>query len=423
MSGLVTNETGRVVASLGEEVNGRRHARTELAIGSEQSSLYVLARSHRPDGPPLEVRIDGTPVGAFPASGDPVLSWRELTLPRGAGSATSSVTLSSSGSAMDAWSLGVDYTTGGGDQLSIDGGDTWSTDRIGHLHLAPARYVVRARVETAADPQPPAHSWEDRQHPMVQAFVDQLPAEALTSSDPLTTARALSTWVCRSWRYRNTSEATQYTPWDPPTILSWGAREQGHAGNLPVVMCVHYALVLTAACQALGIPARCAVLTGSVNGFDGHFVTEVWSERLGRWVMLDPTFDVVVDTPDGPADLKTIRDLGPEVRHHVVAGPGIEERLAMPSQRLWFEENLLRGVCFRNRSLWPRSDFLSRPDLTPPGHGSSSYTELDLVWDEQCRDNGFGMFRYFGGVEWFDAPPAAAKAPAKVPAKVTADAD
>jgi hypothetical protein len=254
---------------------------------------------------------------------------------------------------------------------------------------------------------------------MVQAFVDQLPAEALTSSDPLTTARALSTWVCRSWRYRNTSEATQYTPWDPPTILSWGAREQGHAGNLPVVMCVHYALVLTAACQALGIPARCAVLTGSVNGFDGHFVTEVWSERLGRWVMLDPTFDIVVGTPDGPADLKTIRDLGTEVRHHVVAGPGIEERLAMPSQRLWFEENLLRGVCFRNRSLWPRSDFLSRPDLTPPGHGSSSYAELDLVWDERCRDNGFGMFRYFGGVEWFDAPPPAAT----VPAKVTADAD
>jgi hypothetical protein len=415
MSGLVTNETGRVVASLGEEVNGRRHARTELAIGAEQASLYVLARSHRADGPPLEVRIDGTPVGAFPASGDPVLTWRELTLPRGAGSATSSVTLSSSGRAMDAWSLGVDYTTGGGDQLSIDGGDTWSTDRIGHLHLAPARYVVRARVETAEDPQPPAHSWEDRQHPMVQAFADQLPAEALASSDPLTTARALSTWVCRSWRYRNTSEATQYTPWDPPTILSWGAREQGHAGNLPVVMCVHYALVLTAACQALGIPARCAVLTGSVNGFDGHFVTEVWSEQLGRWVMLDPTFDVAVVTPDGPADLNTIRDLGTEVRHHVVAGPGIEERLAMPSQRLWFEENLLRGVCFRNRSLWPRSDFLSRPDLTPPGHGSSSYTELDLVWDERCRDNGFGMFRYFGGVEWFDAPPA-------VPAKVTLDA-
>jgi hypothetical protein len=250
---------------------------------------------------------------------------------------------------------------------------------------------------------------------MVQAFVDQLPAEALASSDPLTTARALSTWVCRSWRYRNTSEATQYTPWDPPTILSWGAREQGHAGNLPVVMCVHYALVLTAACQALGIPARCAVLTGSVNGFDGHFVTEVWSERLGRWVMLDPTFDVVVITPNGPAGLNTIRDLGTEVRHHLVAGHGIEERLAMPSQRLWFEENLLKGVCFRNRSLWPRSDFLSRPDLTPPGHGSASYTELDLVWDERCRDNGFGMFRYFGAVEWFEAPPA-------MRAKVTVDA-
>jgi hypothetical protein len=412
MSGLVTNETGRVVASLGEEVNGRRHARTELALGGDEATLFVLARSHRADGPPLDVRIDGTPVGAIPASGDHVLTWRELRLPRGTGSGTSvksSVTLSSAGHAMDAWSLGVDYTTGGGDQLSFDGGGTWSTDRIGHLHLAPGRYVVRARVENATDPRPPAHAWEDVRHPAVEAFVDRLPVAALASSDALTTARNLSTWVCRSWRYRNTGEATQYTPWDPPTILSWGASEQGHAGHLPVVMCVHYALVLTAACQALGIPARCAVLTGSVNGFDGHFVTEVWSEDLGRWVMLDPTFDVLVHTPDGPAGLDTIRALGAEVRHHVVAGPGIEDRLTMPSQRLWFEQNLLKGVCFRNRGLWPRSDFLSRPDLAPPGHGATSYTELDLVWDERCLDNGFGMFRSFAGVEWFNAPPTRSK--------------
>jgi transglutaminase-like putative cysteine protease len=199
----------------------------------------------------------------------------------------------------------------------------------------------------------------------------------------------------------------QYAPWDPPTILSWGAREQGHAGHLPVVMCVQYAVVLTAACQALGIPARCAALTGSVNGFDGHFVSEVWIERWGRWVMIDPTFDVTVTTDDGPADLDTIRSLGADLRHHVTAGPGIEDRLSTSAGRLWYEENFLQGVCFRNRSLWPRSDFLSRPDLAPPGHGSTSYSELDLVWEEQCRDNGFGMFRFFAGKEWFEAPPSA----------------
>ncbi|MGW6199003.1 transglutaminase-like domain-containing protein [Kribbella sp. NPDC055110] len=413
MSGLVATEAGRVVATLGEEVNGRRHARSRLDLDAGAETLYVLARSHRPDGPPLEVHVGDTPVGAIPATNDHVLTWRELVLP--AGARTGPVTLSSYGNAMDAWTVGVDYTTGGGDELSIDAGGTWSADRIGHLHLAPGRYVVRARVEGVDDPHPPAHVWEDVEHPAVREFLGQLPAEALQSSDPLATAQALSTWVCRSWRYRNTSEASQYTPWDPPTILSWGASEQGHAGNLPVVMCVHYALVLTAACQALGIPARCAVLTGSINGYDGHFVSEVWSERLGRWVMLDPTFDVAVVTPDGPADLRTIRDLGTDVRHHVVAGPGIEDRLMMPSQRTWFEENLLKGVCFRNRSLWPRSDFLSRPDLTPPGHGSASYTELDLVWEDRCRDTGFGMFQYFAGDDWFKAPPA-------VWAKVAADA-
>lgn len=404
MSRLVANESGRIVASLGEEVNGRRHARSTLAVGDEDATVYVLARSHRPDGPPLQVQVGGDCAGSIPATGDPVLTWRELPLPRGIGSGANSVTLSSSGSAMDGWTLGVDHTAGAGDSLSIDGGDTWSSDRIGHLHLAPGRYVVRARVGAGEDPSPPAHVWEQPGYPAVEDFVGQLPAAALGSGDPWTTAQTLSTWVCRSWRYRNTSQAIQYTPWDPATILSWGARERGHAGHVPVVMCVHYAVVLAAACQALGIPARCAVLTGSVNGFDGHFVTEVWIERWGRWVMIDPTFDVTVVTDDGPADLNTIRGLGAGLRHKVKAGPGVEDRLCDPAQRLWFEENLLRGVCFRNRALWPRSDFLSRPDLGPPGHGSASYSELDLVWEERSRD-GFGMFRSFAGVEWFAAPP------------------
>jgi hypothetical protein len=406
MSRLVANEAGRVVAPLGEEVNARRHARTTLAIGAEETTLYVLARSHRPDGPPLELHVGDTRVGALPATDDRVLTWRKLHVLSGLASGSYPVTLSSSGSAMDAWTLGVDHTTGGGDLLSIDGGRTWSADRIGYLHLAPGRYLIRARGEDGEDAPPPAHVWERPGHPAVEDFLRQLPAAALESSDPWTTVRTLSTWVCRSWQYRNTSEAMQYTPWDPPTILSWGAREQGHAGHLPVVMCVHYALVLTAACQALGIPARCAALTGSINGFDGHFVTEVWIERLGRWVMIDPTYDVTVTTADGPADLHTIRGLGADVGQHVTVGPGTEERCSTPAGRQWFEENLLRGVCFRNRSLWPRSDFLSRPDLTPPGHGSASYSELDLVWDEQCRDNGFGMFRYFASKEWFEAPPS-----------------
>ena len=69
-------------------------------------------------------------------------------------------------------------------------------------------------------------------------------------------------------------------------------------------------------------------------------------------------------------------------------------------------DNIEKGVCFRNRSIWPRADLLFHPELSPVGHGWTSYCEADLVWEKQHRDQGFGMFRYFGDADYFDAPPA-----------------
>jgi len=406
MSRLVANESGRVIATLGEEVTGLRHARTVLRLDDAPATLYLLARPHRPDGPPLHVAVAGQEVGSLQAStAADILTWHALELPGGIGPGEVPVALSSEGGGMAAWMLGVDHTTGG-DAVSTDGGDTWVDRRVGHLHLGPGRYVVRARVAGGDDPLPPRHTWEDPNHPAVRALHDQLPAEALNAEDSWTAVRALSTWVCRSWDYRNTTEAAQYAPWDPLTILDWGARSCGHGGQTPVVMCVHYAIVLAAACQALGIPARCAALTGSINGFDGHFVTEVWSAELGRWVMVDPTFDVTLSGPDGPADLPTIQAMGANIsRDAVAAGPGLESRLSAPASQEWFETNLLRGVCFRNRSVWPRSDFLSRPDLSPPGHGATAYSELDLVWERPARDRGIAMFNRYADADWFAEAP------------------
>lgn len=407
MSRLHANEAGRVIAPLGEEVDGRRHVRTRLPVGEGPATLHVLARSHRPDGPPLHVQVGGRHVGAIPPRPDPILTWHELALP--AEDMAGDIILSSQGDGMSGWTLAVDHTCGGGDLLSVDGGRTWNDQRIGHLHVAPGRYVIRARASAGHDPPPPTHAWEDLDNPAVEVFRRRLPSQAVDAGDPWTTVRALSTWVCRSWTYRNTGEALQYAPWDPATILEWGAGDRGHGGHVPVVMCVHYAVVLAAACQALGIPARCAALTGSLNGFNGHFVTEVWMQQWGRWVMVDPTFDVTVADARGPLDLRAIRELGADLREHVDAGEGIDDRLATTEGRAWFEENFLRGVCFRNRSLWPRSDFVSRPDQSPPGHGATAYSELDLIWEERNRAE-FGMFRWFADEAWFDAPPSTAAA-------------
>lgn len=405
MSSLVANEAGRLIITLGEEVGGRRQVRTTLELDAGPATLYVLARSHRTDSPPLDIRVGDAYVGSIPPRDDTVLTWHELKLPAGIASGPTIITLSAGGDGRTSWSLGVDYTGDGGDELSLDSGASWSSERIGYMHVAPGRYLVRARRSSGSDPNPPRQIWEKIDHPAAQEFLSYLPVAAREADDPWAAVQILSTWVANSWTYRNTSEALQYAPWDPITTLDWGKRNSGHAGNLPVVMCVHFATVFVSACQVLGIPARCAPLTGAINSLGGHFVAEVWMERWARWVMVDPNFDLIIEGPNGPADLRTIRELGNDLKSHVRAGKGINSHLAFPVERKWYENILLKGSVYHGRALWPRSDFLSRPELTPPGHGATAYSELEIVWESGSADRGFGMFQLFGDDAWFDAPP------------------
>ncbi|MDB5271600.1 MAG: hypothetical protein JWP58_4640 [Hymenobacter sp.] len=407
MSRLLTNEAGRIIVTLGEEVGGRRQVRTTVDLDGGPATLYVLARAHRADGPPLDVRLGEMLVGSIAPRTDPVLTWHQLPLPAGIAAGPTVVTLSAGGDGRTSWSIGVDYTGERGDEVSPDRGATWSSDRIGYMHVAPGRYVVRVRTSSGSDPRPPRHVWEQLDHPAVEEFASYIPAAARDAEDVWTAVQILCTWVADSWKYRNTSEASQYAPWDPITILDWGRRNLGHAGNLPVVMCVHYAVVFVSACQALGIPARCAPLTGAVNSMSGHFVAEVWMEQWGRWVMVDPNFDLTINGPDGPADLRTIRELGRDLKPHINAGKGIASHLAASAERTWFENILLKGIVYRDRAMWPRSDFLSRPELAPPGHGGTAYSETEIVWETRSLHRGFGMFQYFGDEAWFDAPPEA----------------
>jgi hypothetical protein len=48
---------------------------------------------------------------------------------------------------------------------------------------------------------------------------------------------------------------------------------------------------------------------------------------------------------------------------------------------------------------------MTRPELTPPGHGETAYSETDLVWELKDMDDGFAMFPYFGDSNYFDDPP------------------
>lgn len=403
METLVANETGRVVLGIGEEVNDRRHARTRLVTVDELTALYVLAAPHSPESAPLSIAVNGIPFGTVQPVDDPTLRWWRISAPPGAQvNGEAEVVLSSAGSAMVGWSLAIDPTCGG-DEISTDGGRSWQAERLGYLHTGPGRYVVRGRDSGGVPQMPPKHRWENPD--LAKALYERLSPPVDLGRDTLATVRALSTWVCRAWWYRNTSEASLYAPWDPESILSWGKAERGFHDRVPVVMCVHYAIVLTALCQALGIPARCAAVTQEVNGANGHFVSEVFLAETGRWAMVDPTYDALFIGDDGPLSVRELSKYAGQSARFFSAGPGFAERLRSPAGRAWYESVLLDGHCFAYHSVWPRSDFLAHPEFSPPGHGACAYSETDLVWGHPSAGGDLGMFRYVANDEWFDSPP------------------
>ena len=54
--------------------------------------------------------------------------------------------------------------------------------------------------------------------------------------------------------------------------------------------CDSHAMLVTALCQSIGIPAR-VVLTSYDNGNYTHAYSQVWSEELNKWLDVDTTTD------------------------------------------------------------------------------------------------------------------------------------
>ena len=170
-------------------------------------------------------------------------------------------------------------------------------------------------------------------------------------------------------------------------------------------MCVHYAASFVSACQSVGLPARCAALTEAVNGFNGHFVAEVWAPEWEKWIVVDPNLDALFVQGGTPMSMTEIQSAGASVGARIEYGAGTAFQRTFPHMIEFVEQNLERGLCFRHRSLWPRADLLAQPRFSPPGHGSLSYCETGLVWERRDLERGFGMFPAFGDPGYFDHPP------------------
>jgi hypothetical protein len=408
MSKLYATETGRVVRAVGEELTTFRHARKvlELPATSQAAHLHVLARPHAPDPGPLHITVNGHATSVNPTTAG-TWHWLDLSIsPDQLVAGENILELWTDATAMTGWALAME--PGHAEPASFisdDVGQQWRNEQMGYLNANRGEYVVRVRLAEGNDPPPPALVHEDLSHPKVEALRAKLPAAALGGAPLYDRVRAISAWIAGSFEHRNSNRASLYAPWDAETILAWGAFEIGHAGQPSITMCVHYAVAFVSSCQVAGIPARCAVTTAALDGSDGHFIAEVWFPDLHKWVMVDPNVDYVVRNGDNLLSLPEVRALGSRIKDHIDFGPGTEYQRQYDHIVKFIEKFVEKNTCFKHRGLWPRADLLSNPRFSAPDHGSVNYCETDIVWETRTRDEGFGMFRYFGNEDYFNSTP------------------
>ncbi|MEE2658965.1 MAG: transglutaminase-like domain-containing protein [Candidatus Latescibacterota bacterium] len=395
--------------SLGEELTRFRRVRKHLDLPATEfpAVLYILARPDPQTHGPLHIRVNNADLPPVAASKPGVYQWYAIEVsPDRLRSGDNCFELWTESVAMDGWTLALEAGHGRpGSERSDDAGVNWRRDRMGYLNNVCAEYVLRIRLAEGEDPPPATLPLEDCKSARMQALRDSLPEAVQRKVPPLERIRTISTWLGSSWEHTASNRAEQYGPWEVETILAWGARRQGHNGKRPIVMCVHYAAAMVSVAQAVGLSARCAVLTEAPNGSAGHFVAEVWVPELEKWIVVDPNSDTLFVRHGIPMSMTEIQDAGADVGDHIEFGPGSEFQLGFSHMVEFCEKNLKKGVCFQHRSVWYRADLLTRPEFSPPGHGSLSYCETGLIWEQRDLDRGFGMFPSFGSPEFFNSPP------------------
>jgi len=407
LSKLYFTEAGHVITNFGEEVTRFRRARKILQLPAtrETASLFVLARSHRSDAPRLRVSVNRFELPPVPPETHRIHLWHHVPISADLlRPGTNTFEFWTETSSMTGWSLAMEPGHSNPQSyVSDDGGRTWRNGRMGYLNIERGEYAVRVRLAEGNDPPPPAPSWEDPENPRLASLLQKLPRKAVRDGVLIDRVRILATWLASSWEHTGSNIASQFAPWDAETVLAWGASQCGHDGRRPVVMCIHYGVALVSACQALGIPARCAILIGTPNGTDGHFCAEVWSEHHRKWVFVDPNVDALFFSGEEPLSLSQVQAKLPDLSGVVRFGPGTASQ-RKNSRIASFLDGYSEGKYFKHRSAWYRSDFLTHPEETPPAHGAVSYCETGLVWDAADREI-FPMFPYFGDAEYFDAAP------------------
>ena len=406
MSCLFFSETGHVIPILCEELTTERKARKQLVLPatSHPVKLYVLARCYPGCSSPLHLAVNGIEIVPMTPRWPDIYQWHEITLP-----ATSLIEgdnyfeFWTDSYAMNSWSIAMeDGHPNPTSYVSSDGGQTWRNEKMGYANVMRGEYVVRIRLFEGEDTPPPPMQWENPNHPRLTRLRAQLPVDVFSGTF-LERVRSLCTWVCTRWSYSCSDPG--YAPWDADTIMAWGQTQKGAGGLNPIVMCVHFGVTLVTVCQAVGIPARCAVFSNSINGTHGHFATEIWFEDLKKWVYVDPTIDAIVFEGEMPLSVKEIQQLKGGLAARTRWGLGRKLQDSNPFISQWVDQVFDPGICFNSRTIWYRTDFLSHPEFSPPWHGTTAYCETGIIIEKEDLSRDLGMFPWQLESQDFDLPP------------------
>jgi hypothetical protein len=118
---------------------------------------------------------------------------------------------------------------------------------------------------------------------------------SLEFPDSLSKAVAIRQWVRRQQSQNKSvwSPTVRVNHEDPHRLLE--EQRKGIPGS-----CRRFSYILTAALLSAGFDARVVGFTNSLfrRGVQRHVVVEVWIEELGKWVLLDPTYDTLIFVDD-----------------------------------------------------------------------------------------------------------------------------
>ncbi len=250
------------------------------------------------------------------------------------------------------------------------------------------------------------YAYEDYLHPRLVELrekykLDDVVAEGKSELEKLVLLRD---WVAHQWRYDPPTE--HYPAWDAHEILS-----------LKYGFCVQYAIVYMQCCLSMGYTTR-FVFGYHPGVMGGHEVCEVWSNELGKWVLMDANANHHFVDPETNRPLSMLETHDRMVTSYYgdkmitpdnkPAGPVGSGEVAIcwrrqmePAETHEDGQELSRWPRYAKWAvirMMPRNDFYARPHPVPKTQGAHwDYSDFWVWEDAQTPPSYNYRYRYRTG--------------------------